>query len=177
MANQDALRLIHTILTDEVKQTICAGIDNGVELFQKRDRSNRSDLGEYASNARSRDFFSCLCKCISDAVNESQIEHFSAECKNAKNSHYVEIKGDQFLMHLHKAGSKEWPEYIKKSIRNNKSFNNGDSVYFLIIYKVRSDNSLQSIAFNVVNPKGSAIYQETINGIWQQRKIIVKAGD
>lgn len=169
ITRNQVVAVLPQILTQEIKEVIQCGIEEGLIFYGDRESRNRDELGDYALNVQTRDLFSSICRKLEDTIGESDTV-LQAKSQKKTSSVYVEITSPNLVMHLRNENS-PLPIYAKERLEANARFALDNVNYIQLAYKASNGEMLQEMSYLVMNEEGEEIYRETIDGSWNENSL------
>ena len=137
--------ILSQIVTDDIRKLLIRGVESGLRLYQEIDSTNRSKLGDYASNLENRTLFSCLCFELERACNESAC-NTTAHSEKRTSSVFVEIDTENMLLHLRNVKT-DLPQYTKdKLLAMNGTISPDKKNYIQLCYLAENGQLLTRVS-------------------------------
>ena len=166
----DYRAILSQIVTDNVREVLVSGIENGLRLYNEIDSVNRSVLGDYASNVENRTLFSCLCRELEQACNASA-SNINAHSEKRTSSVFVEIVTDNMLLHLRNYGT-ELPQYAKDKLEEmNGTISPDKKNYIQLCYLAENGQLLTKVSIFLKDADGKTLNSEPLVGTWCQASV------
>lgn len=164
----DYKAILSQIVTDDIREVLICGIENGLHLYKEIDRESRSKLGDYASNTETRTLFSCLCHELERACNTSTC-NMEAHSERRTSSVFVEIATESMLLHLHNSSNTELPQYAKDKLQEmNAAISTDKRNYILLSYRAEKGQMLTKVSIVLKSADGKTLCSEPLEGTWCQ---------
>ena len=159
--------VLSQIITDDIREVLILGIENGLHLYQEIDSVNRSVLGDYATNVENRTLFSCLCHELECTCHASPC-NIQAHSEKRTSSIFVEVETENMLLHLHNCNS-ELPQYAKDKLQEMNSTISADKKnYIQLCYCAEKGQLLTKVSIVLRGADGKILHREPLVGTWCQ---------